>query len=434
MEIEKKNIALIHADEVLITSFLSKVKGHFNIFLFDNGIKFLTWAKNKGKVDAIVSAGSLNSVSGLPLLNQLRLEKEYKQAPFVFLVSHIEPMLVRKLVKEKVADVFEKNFDPEAFALRLNWLMDNPFKDGNSVDESLYRYDKPFVKRAFDIAFALIALIALSPILLLIALLIKLESKGPVLYVAKRVGTGYQIFDFYKFRSMRTGADAQLKNIAYLNQYKQKKEKKREAEALCFDTNTTIRQVVSAQKDTREKEILITSDFEKKDAFDFKIKDEGKLCDACKKAGNCCQSVLYREGEMLCEKAFLQEKKIKDEGKFIKISNDPRVTRIGKFIRNTSLDELPQLLNVLKGDMSIVGNRPLPLYEAEKITIDDFNLRFMAPAGITGLWQVTKRGTAEMSEEERMQLDNDYAKKFSFMQDLKIILKTIPALMQKENV
>lgn len=84
--------------------------------------------------------------------------------------------------------------------------------------------------------------------------------------------------------------------------------------------------------------------------------------------------------------------------------------------------------------MSIVGNRPLPLYEAEKITVDQFTLRFLAPAGITGLWQVTKRGTKEMSEAERIQLDNDYARNYSFLRDLKIIAKTIPALLQKENV
>jgi lipopolysaccharide/colanic/teichoic acid biosynthesis glycosyltransferase len=84
--------------------------------------------------------------------------------------------------------------------------------------------------------------------------------------------------------------------------------------------------------------------------------------------------------------------------------------------------------------MSIVGNRPLPLYEAERVTTDQFALRFHAPAGITGLWQVTKRGKATMSDEERMELDNDYARNYSFWRDIKIILKTIPALFQKENV
>jgi len=76
----------------------------------------------------------------------------------------------------------------------------------------------------------------------------------------------------------------------------------------------------------------------------------------------------------------------------VKIVDDPRVTKVGKFIRNTSIDELPQLINVLKGDMSIVGNRPLPVYEAEMLTGDELSKRFLAPPGITGLWQVELRG------------------------------------------
>ncbi|MEO7531733.1 MAG: sugar transferase, partial [Sediminibacterium sp.] len=119
---------------------------------------------------------------------------------------------------------------------------------------------------------------------------------------------------------------------------------------------------------------------------------------------------------------------------FLKFKDDPRITRAGKFIRNTSIDELPQLWNVIIGDMSIVGNRPLPLYEAEKLTTDKYAPRFMAPAGITGLWQVEKRGKGEMSEDERLILDNIYAANFNLWYDLKLILKTIPALFQKENV
>jgi len=124
----------------------------------------------------------------------------------------------------------------------------------------------------------------------------------------------------------------------------------------------------------------------------------------------------------------------------VKISNDPRVTRVGKFIRNTSIDELPQLINVIKGDMSIVGNRPLPVYEAELLTEDILSKRFLAPAGITGLWQVELRGKGGiMSEAERMNLDNEYAEHFignnySFWFDMKLILRTIPALLQKESV
>ena len=84
--------------------------------------------------------------------------------------------------------------------------------------------------------------------------------------------------------------------------------------------------------------------------------------------------------------------------------------------------------------MSIVGNRPLPLYEAEKLTTDKYAPRFLAPAGLTGLWQVEKRGKAKMSEDERLMLDNTYAENHSFLYDCKLILKTIPAIFQKENV
>jgi lipopolysaccharide/colanic/teichoic acid biosynthesis glycosyltransferase len=202
------------------------------------------------------------------------------------------------------------------------------------------------LKRAFDVVVSATALLILSPICLLIAAIVKLESKGPVFYISKRAGSGYKIFNFYKFRSMRTGSDAELQKLAHLNQY-------------------------SASSNT---------------------------------------------------------------GVFFKIKNDPRITRFGEFIRKTSLDEIPQLVNVLIGDMSLVGNRPLPLYEAEKLTKDQIAWRFLAPAGITGLWQITKRGKDNMSEDERIALDMEYAMKNSFWLDMKILLSTIPALLQKEKV
>lgn len=119
--------------------------------------------------------------------------------------------------------------------------------------------------------------------------------------------------------------------------------------------------------------------------------------------------------------------------KFLKICNDPRVTKVGKLLRNTSLDELPQLFNVLIGDMSIVGNRPLPIYEAVTLTTNEFVERFMAPAGITGLWQIKKRGKPTMSVEERIDLDISYARKSSLFFDMWIIAQTPLALLQKSN-
>ena len=119
---------------------------------------------------------------------------------------------------------------------------------------------------------------------------------------------------------------------------------------------------------------------------------------------------------------------------FVKLDNDPRITFFGKFLRNPVWDELPQLYNVLKGDMSIVGNRPLPLYEAEQLTTDLWARRFLAPAGITGFWQVTRRGRANMSEQERKRLDVAYAIIASFWNDIKIMFQTVPALFQRKSV
>lgn len=120
--------------------------------------------------------------------------------------------------------------------------------------------------------------------------------------------------------------------------------------------------------------------------------------------------------------------------RFFKISNDPRITKVGRFLRNTSLDELPQLFNVLKGDMSLVGNRPLPLYEAATLTTNEFVERFMAPAGMTGLWQIKKRGKTEMSTDERIELDISYARKANILYDFWIMAKTPAAIFQKSDV
>ncbi|HCL82385.1 MAG TPA: hypothetical protein DIC22_00355 [Chitinophagaceae bacterium] len=202
------------------------------------------------------------------------------------------------------------------------------------------------LKRTFDILVSITALLLLTPLFILIALAIRIESKGPIFYISKRAGRGYKIFDFYKFRTMFAGADLRINELSHLNQYAESQAK---------------------------------------------------------------------------------------GPSFFKINNDPRVTRVGLFLRNSSLDELPQLLNVLLGDMSLVGNRPLPLYEAATLTTDLSAQRFLAPAGMTGLWQIKKRGRGDMSVEERINLDIDYANNYSFMYDLWIMANTPSALIQKSS-
>lgn len=237
------------------------------------------------------------------------------------------------------------------------------------------------LKRAFDISAALIALILLSPILIIVALIIKIESKGPIFYKSKRVGQHYKVFDFYKFRSMRTDADKLLAQMQHLNQY---------------DNQESLEEKANIQINESEGEMLFS--------------DEGWVS----------------EDTWLTKQEKAQP--------FLKITNDPRITRIGKFIRSSSIDELPQLINVLKGDMSLVGNRPLPVYEAEHLTTDEAIYRYAAPAGITGLWQVTERGKSGVSADSRKRLDVEYAQSYSFKLDLWILLKTPIATLQQENV
>lgn len=255
----------------------------------------------------------------------------------------------------------------------------------------LNTFQLPTWKRVFDVLFASAVLVVLSPVLIATAIAIRLESKGKIIYKSQRVGSNYRIFNFLKFRSMYTNADKRLKELNSLNQYKIEEEIPDEQPDIRFDD------LIGTPEE--EATLLISDDF------------------------------------VISEEDFHKKKSQEQQNTFIKIENDPRVTRVGHFIRKYSIDELPQLINVLMGDMSIVGNRPLPLYEAELLTSDTYIERFMAPAGLTGLWQVEKRGGAgKMSAEERKQLDIKYARDFSFWLDMKILLKTVTAFVQKENV
>lgn len=330
-------------------------------------------------------------------INEIKyLRKKYPAVYIVLVMDSLSKEESMEYLKAGANNTLSFDAKEEAFRQISSFLKKRKRQKINDIESKqagIKVFRLPLWKRIFDIAFSLTALIGLSPLLLLTALAIRLESKGAVIYTSKRVGSNYKIFDFLKFRSMYTNADKHLKDFNNLNQY--------QAEEASLPSET-------------EKELLIGDDTE--------LDNEQEI-------------LLISDDFVISEQEYTSKKSIEKKNAFVKLENDPRITKVGRFIRKYSIDELPQLLNILKGDMSIVGNRPLPLYEAELLTSDEYIDRFMAPAGLTGLWQVEKRGEAgKLSADERKQLDIQYAKTFSFVLDMKIILKTLTAFIQKENV
>lgn len=306
------------------------------------------------QVDVILCCDSLTDLDINELVKYCNQSKLFVSVPIVLFTYHSNTKTRTDIFHLGLDDVFDESTVPDLFYERIELiqktkqrLLDDP-EDKLVLSVANIDININIFKRIGDVFISCLLILSLSPLFIIVAILIKIESKGPVFYTSKRAGGGYKIFDFFKFRSMAQGSDQEMSKVLHLNQY----------------------------------------DVAKSDA----------------------NSVFY------------------------KIKGDPRVTKVGAFLRKTSIDELPQLINVLKGDMSLVGNRPLPLYEAQQLTRDNWVARFNAPAGITGLWQISKRGKAEMSEEERVELDVEYSKKHSFWYDLWILIKTIPVVFQEDDV
>lgn len=193
-------------------------------------------------------------------------------------------------------------------------------------------------KRAMDVAGATVALVLLAPLILMIALAVKLTSKGPLLFAQARVGRDHEQFQMLKFRTMVDGADALKQGLADLN----------EAQYPMF-----------------------------------------------------------------------------------KIAADPRVTRVGQFLRRTSLDELPQLWNVLRGQMSLVGPRPLVPSEDAQV-IGWHRARLHLSPGLTGPWQVM--GRTEIPFQEMIKLDYRYLANWSLWNDVKLLLRTVPVVLRARGM
>jgi len=331
---------------------------------------------------------------------------------YIILLTHELTIDDRKMYQKcGINDTISANSSITELNKKIQFISDREmmlFDDAPSKHRIL-RFKIPLWKRLFDIVFSLIAIIILSPVFIITAIAIRLESKGPIIFKSKRVGTNYTIFNFLKFRSMYADAEQRLKEVAKEagNQYAEKEEEEEK------DHQSVITAPLGEEAEMMMMDLGMESD--------MMISDD--------------EVMLVGDDFVVSESDFNKEKEEENNNAFVKIENDPRVTKVGKFIRKYSIDELPQLFNILKGDMSIVGNRPLPLYEAEKLTVDSSIDRFMAPAGLTGLWQVEERGKGGMmSAEERKQLDIIYGQTYCFTMDMKIIFRTLTAFIQKDNV
>lgn len=369
---------------------------HFSKQVKESFYHVLTYAKATKIIDKIREKYDIIILFEQTDIQKDILDIEYlrKKYPGIYMVLVMDSLTKEEslqYLKAGINNTIPFEAPQEAIESLINFQKrrkQQKIKDIQKKGENIQTFKLPVWKRCFDIVSSGFALIILSPLLIITAIAIRMESKGAVIYKSKRVGSNYQIFDFLKFRSMYTNADKHLKDYNSLNQY---------------------------QTDSIEEDIIWegTPDFEE---------NENEI-------------VLISDDFVISEEAYINKKTQEQKNAFVKLENDPRITRIGRIIRKYSIDELPQLINILKGDMSVVGNRPLPLYEAELLTSDEYIDRFMAPAGLTGLWQVEKRGNSgKMSADERKQLDIKYAKTFSFWLDMKIILKTVTAFIQKENV
>ncbi|MDO9553518.1 sugar transferase [Rhodonellum sp.] len=404
----KKKLVFIKPGYALNVKSKEILEKGFDLRIQEDIFSFINEVKGSTSMDAVFLFGDLKNPSFVDNIKKIKPYAIRNNFQICIISDHFDFADKKTAIKESISGLFSTSQMQELEILdEIQNLLENPpmrgFMENLNKEKILtVNYRTPFWKRSFDVLVSGSILLLISPIMVLIAIMIRLESKGAIFYKSKRVGTGWEIIEFYKFRSMVPDADKKLKELSHLNQYANNQEKETVPESVTDNAQ---------------------------DGFQF------KKCETCTKYNQSCESPLFNEmGQQVCEILHLNSKK-NTGAAFFKLTDDPRITGLGKFLRNSSLDELPQLFNVFKGDMSIVGNRPLPIYEAEKLTTDQFSMRFMAPAGITGLWQVTKRGKGgPMSEEERMQLDNEYSEKFGFWMDIKIMLMTIPALFQKENV
>jgi len=299
----------------------------------------MTGGPNAGFVDVATppAADALGHIENLPaLLHDSR-------ADTVVVCSQLSDERMRHLVETTLAAGCRLLIVPQTDAvgstMAIVWQGDRPLIE---VTTPALKGRQLFVKRAVDIIGALLGLTIAAPVMLLVAVAVKLDSAGPVIFGQERVGTGGRRFRVLKFRTMRHGAP-----------------------------------------DTAHRELI-------------------RRLQADDQPPSVGERQVY------------------------KLTDDERVTRVGRWLRRTSLDELPQLLNVLRGEMSLVGPRPPLPYEFEGYDHWQFDRLQLRP-GITGLWQVS--GRSRLSYRQMCELDVEYVRRWSLALDVEILLRTIPVVL-----
>jgi exopolysaccharide biosynthesis polyprenyl glycosylphosphotransferase len=284
---------------------------------FENGVSDIPW---------------LGQIDGLPeLIEHTIIDEVFIALPIKSQYSQIETAI--NLLEEQgiMVHLLSDPFPHQLAQSRPSEFAGTPLLSLHSAPPVTWRTE---LKRVLDIAVSSTALVLLAPLFVLVAIAIRLDSRGPILFIQERVGFNKRRFRMLKFRTMLPDAEARMKEIEHLNE---------------------------------------------------------------------------------------------KTGPIFKIRNDPRITRVGKWLRKTSIDELPQLVNVLLGDMSVVGPRPLSVRDALRMEVAWQKRRFSVKPGLTCLWQVS--GRSNLSFEQWMELDLEYIDRWSLGLDWMILLRTIPAIL-----
>ncbi|PYS72988.1 MAG: sugar transferase [Acidobacteria bacterium] len=284
---------------------------------FENGVSDIPWLGELSTLPSIIAHDVVDEV-----VIALPIKSQYAQIEAAINLLEEQGIMVH---------LFSDTFPHQLATSRPSEFAGAPLLSLHSAPAVTWRTE---IKRLIDIVVALFFLVLLSPLLFVVAVLIKLDSRGPIVFVQERVGFNKRRFRMFKFRTMLSDAEARMKEIEHLNE---------------------------------------------------------------------------------------------KSGPIFKIKNDPRITRVGKWLRRTSIDELPQLVNVLFGDMSIVGPRPLSVRDAIRMEVAWQKRRFSVKPGLTCLWQVS--GRSNLSFEQWMQLDLEYIDRWSLVLDVLILIRTVPAIL-----